>query len=83
MQGIAVNDDYVYVSQSEGRFAEHSTLTRIDRVTGERESIDVPVQHGRGHRAERQPAGPDLRVRCRQYDDGREPRSTTTVRNVR
>ena len=48
MQGIAVNDDYVYVSQSEGRHADHSTLTRIDRVTGERESIEVPSNMAEG-----------------------------------
>ena len=48
MQGIAVNDRYIYLSSSEGRDSEGSVLTRIDRHSGERESIDVPSNMSEG-----------------------------------
>ncbi len=84
MQGIAVNDDYIYVSQSEGRESEHSTLTRIDRATGERESIDVPSNMAEGIALHGNNLVQTYESGAEQYaEGGREPRSTTTVRNVR
>jgi uncharacterized protein YukE len=84
MQGIAVNDDYIYVSQSEGRDAEHSTLTRIDRATGERESVDVPSNMAEGIALHGNHLVQTYESGAEQYaEEGREPRSTTTVRNVR
>ncbi|MEO6413003.1 MAG: hypothetical protein ABIO48_10505 [Pedococcus sp.] len=84
MQGIAVNDDYIYVSQSEGRESEHSTLTRIDRATGERESIDVPSNMAEGIALHGNHLVQTYESGAEQYaEGGREPRSTTTVRNVR
>jgi hypothetical protein len=82
MQGIAVNDDYVYVSQSEGRHADHSTLTRIDRVTGERESIEVPSNMAEGIALHGNQLVQTYESGAAQYSDGDEPRSTTTVRDL-
>ena len=82
MQGIAVNDDYVYVSQSEGRDAEHSTLTRIDRATGERESIEVPSNMAEGIALHGTQLVQTYESGAAQYSDGREPRGTTTVRDL-
>lgn len=84
MQGIAVNDDYIYVAQSEGRTAEHSTLTRIDRATGERESVDVPSNMAEGIALQGNHLVQTYESGAEQYrEGGREPRSTTTVRDVR
>jgi hypothetical protein len=82
MQGIAVNDDYVYVSESEGRDAEHSTLTRIDRATGERESIEVPSTMAEGIALHGNQLVQTYESGAAQYSDGREPRGTTTVRDL-
>ena len=82
MQGIAVNDDYVYVSQSEGRDAEHSTLTRIDRATGERESIEIPSTMAEGIALHGNQLVQTYESGAAQYADGRGPRSTTTVRDL-
>lgn len=82
MQGIAVNDHYVYVSQSEGRHAEHSLLTRIDRVTGERETIEVPSNMAEGIALHGNQLVQTYESGAAQYDDGSEPRSTTTVRDL-
>lgn len=82
MQGIAVNDDYIYVAQSEGRNAEHSTLTRIDRATGERESIEVPSTMAEGIALHGNQLVHTYESGAAQYSDGREPRSTTTVRDL-
>ena len=82
MQGIAVNDDYVYVSQSEGRHADHSTLTRIDRVTGERESIEVPSNMAEGIALHGNQLVQTYESGAAQYSNGDEPRSTTTVRDL-
>ena len=84
MQGIAVNDDYIYVSQSEGRDAEHSTLNRIDRATGERESVDVPSNMAEGIALQGNHLVQTYESGAGQYaEGGREPRSTTTVRDLR
>jgi hypothetical protein len=82
MQGIAVNDDYVYVSQSEGRHADHSTLTRIDRATGERESIEVPSTMAEGIALHGNHLVTTYESGAAQYSDGDEPRSTSTVRDL-
>jgi hypothetical protein len=83
MQGIAVNDDYIYVSQSEGRDADHSTLTRIDRATGERESVVVSSTMAEGIALHGNHLVQTYESGAQQYSDGHEPRSTTTVRTVR
>lgn len=82
MQGIAVNDDYVYVSQSEGRDADHSTLTRIDRATGERESIEIPSNMAEGIALHGNQLVQTYESGAAQYSDGSGPRSTTTVRDL-
>lgn len=42
MQGIAVDDHYIYVSQSLYRDSDDSQIMRIDRHSGDLESVDVP-----------------------------------------
>lgn len=83
MQGIAVNDRYIYLSSSEGRDSEHSVLTRIDRVTGERESVDVPSNMAEGIALRGDQLITTYESGAHKYADGREPRSTTTVRDLR
>jgi hypothetical protein len=82
MQGIAVNDDYVYVAQSEGRDADHSTLTRIDRATGEREAIEIPSNMAEGIALHGHHLVQTYESGAAQYADGSGPRSTTTVRDL-
>ena len=84
MQGIAVNDDYVYVSRSEGRDAEHSLLTRIDRVTGERETIEVPSNMAEGIALHGNQLVQTYESGATQYAEhgGSEPRGSTTVRDL-
>ena len=84
MQGIAVNDDYVYVSQSEGRDSDHSTLTRIDRATGERESIDIPSNMAEGIALHGNHLVHTYESGAEQYAQhgGTEPQQTTTVTHL-
>jgi hypothetical protein len=82
MQGIAVNDRYIYLSSSEDRDSTHSVLTRIDRVSGARESIDVPSNMAEGIALRGNDLITTYESGADKYSDGREPRSTTTVRHL-
>lgn len=82
MQGIAVNDRYIYLSGSEDRDSTHSVLTRIDRVTGERESIDVPSNMSEGIALRGNDLITTYESGADKYADGREPRHSTTVRHL-
>jgi uncharacterized protein YukE len=83
VQGIAVTDRYVYLSQSEGRHAEGSTLTRIDRVTGERESVEVASNMAEGIALDGNRLVTTYESGAHQYADGSEPRGTSSVRDLR
>ena len=83
VQGIAVTDRYVYLSQSEGRHAEGSTLTRIDRVTGERESVAVASTMAEGIALDGDRLVTTYESGAWQYSDGDEPRGSSSVRDLR